>query len=218
MRKRLLREEKGFTLTEIMVTMVIMIMVLFALYSLFDMGLRVFRFGNDNVEAVENARLGLEKMDREIQAAYAYDKVLDTSTDTPDTDLFKPGDWTATRIKFGNDLDGDMKITCPNVNGDCEKITYEVYQPAGSSTYALGRANTDTGTSLEPVVEYVDYDSSTDTGLTLTYLKSDGATTASTESEIAIVRIALRTRVENSFRDGSQTLTTDVSLRNRSDQ
>ena len=37
--------------------MLIMIAVMFALYSIFDMSLRVFRFGNDKVEAVENARL-----------------------------------------------------------------------------------------------------------------------------------------------------------------
>jgi prepilin-type N-terminal cleavage/methylation domain-containing protein len=68
--RRLLREESGFTLVEVLVTMTIMIVVLSALYGIFDMGLRTFSFGNNKVEAVENARLGLEKMEREIRAAY----------------------------------------------------------------------------------------------------------------------------------------------------
>jgi prepilin-type N-terminal cleavage/methylation domain-containing protein len=57
-RERLLREERGFTLPEMMVTMVIMIVMLFALYSVFDMSLRVFAFGNNKTEAMESARLG----------------------------------------------------------------------------------------------------------------------------------------------------------------
>jgi prepilin-type N-terminal cleavage/methylation domain-containing protein len=64
-RERLLREESGFTLAEVMVTIMLMLTVMFALYNIFDMGLRVFSFGNSKVEAVENARLGLGKMERE---------------------------------------------------------------------------------------------------------------------------------------------------------
>src|SRR5215218_5451234 len=63
--RRILRDEGGFTLPELLVTMVMMIVVLFALYSIFDMSIRVFSFGNDKTEAVENARLGMEKMARE---------------------------------------------------------------------------------------------------------------------------------------------------------
>jgi prepilin-type N-terminal cleavage/methylation domain-containing protein len=38
--ERVLREESGFTLPEMLVTMMVMILVFFALYSIFDMGLR----------------------------------------------------------------------------------------------------------------------------------------------------------------------------------
>ena len=45
-----------------------MMMVVFsAIYSVFDMSLRVFSFGNNKVEAVESARVGMEKMEREIR-------------------------------------------------------------------------------------------------------------------------------------------------------
>ena len=55
MKKRLLREESGFTLPEVLV--MLMLTVMFTLYSIFDTGIRVFSFGNDKTEAVENARL-----------------------------------------------------------------------------------------------------------------------------------------------------------------
>src|SRR5215216_793724 len=74
-RKRVVCEEAGFTLTEILVTTMIMIIVLFGLYSMFDMGLRVYSFGNDKVDATEKARLGMEKMEREIRAAYPDDRI-----------------------------------------------------------------------------------------------------------------------------------------------
>jgi prepilin-type N-terminal cleavage/methylation domain-containing protein len=212
LRKRLL-EEKGFTLPEVLVTTMIMIVVLFALYSIFDMSLRTFAFGNDKVEAVENARLGLEKMEREVRGAYPYNK----GASPPDAHLFDPGTWTATQIKFGNELDGNRTIECPNPAGECEIISYRVYQPAGSSTYALGRANSAAGT-LRPVVEHVDYAGPTDTGLRFRYFQADGTTEVfpgGNESVIGMVRIELRIRVDNQFQDGSQTLTTDVALRNR---
>lgn len=211
--ERTVREEEGFTFTEMMVTIIVMVLVLFALYSIFDMSLRTFAFGNDKVEAVENARVGLEKMEREIRGAYPYDK----GNATPDTHLFDAGTWTETGIRFGNDLDGNLKVQCPNLAGACEVISYQVYQPAGSSTYALGRANSVAGT-LEPVVEYVDYVSPTNTGLSFRYFQRDGTTEVfpgGTEADIGMVRIELRIRVDNPMQDGTQTLTTDVALRNR---
>ena len=70
MTRRFFNEQGGFTLAEMLVTTMIMIVVMFGLYSIFDMSLRVYAFGNNKVEATQNARLGLEKMEREIRAAY----------------------------------------------------------------------------------------------------------------------------------------------------
>ena len=71
--RRSLRDESGFTLPELLVTITIMVTVLFALYSIFDTSVRIFRYGSDQLKAVENARLGLERMEREIRAAYPHD-------------------------------------------------------------------------------------------------------------------------------------------------
>jgi hypothetical protein len=193
-----------------LVTIMVMIMVLFALYSVFDMSIRVFSFGNDKVEASENARLGLEKMAREIRAAYPYNAPAGK-----DYVLLSPSDLSlaastlsANEITFGNDLSGDNKLSCP-VSGPCEFITYKV---SSSAPYTLQRVNTATPNSSpgEPVVEFVDGPG----GLTFTYLKPDASgtlVTTTTPSQVKVVRV----RLQISKNGRTQTLTTDITLRNR---
>jgi prepilin-type N-terminal cleavage/methylation domain-containing protein len=210
--KRLLADESGFSLPEVLVTIMIMTTVMFALYSLFDMSLRVFGFGNSKVEATENARLGLERMEREIRAAYPINKPGGDAT------LFPVSEWTPASITFGNDLNGD-KQTPPCVAGQpCEIVNYEVFQPSGSTTYALGRANDAAGT-FEPVIEYVDYADPSNTGLRFRYYEADGTTEvvpgSGDEGDIDMVRIELRVEVDRAGQPATQTLSTDVALRNR---
>ena len=66
-------DEGGFTLAEVLVTVTMMVTVLFALYAIFDTSVRIFGYGNDELEALESARLGLSRMEREIRAAYPHD-------------------------------------------------------------------------------------------------------------------------------------------------
>ena len=115
-KERFLREERGFSLSEMMVTILIMIVVFFALHSIFDMSIKVFSYDNSKAEAMESARVGLEKMEREIRQADGDALIFET--------------WTPTEIRFGNDLDGNGIIQCPNTDPDpqCEKIGYEVYE------------------------------------------------------------------------------------------
>ena len=210
--RKFYREEEGFTLTEVLVTMVMMILVMFALYTIFDMSIRVFSFGNDKVEAVENARIGLAKMEREIRAAYPYDKISDSS---PDEQLLKVK--KSTKIEFGNDLNGNRKVDdeCSSESPPCEIIAYSVYKPKlRGSPYALGRSNS-VPSVREAVVEFIDYKKESDPGVSFSYLKWDAADNdfveAVEEGEVELVRITLRVRVG----EGSQTLSTDVALRNR---
>src|SRR5829696_3685085 len=108
MKERVLTDERGFSLVEMLVTIVIMIVVLFALYGIFDMSLRVYAFGNNKAEAMESARLGVEKMEREIRGAYKYDSGasqnhLFFTTASPTTALAVPPT-TVTQLTFGNDM------------------------------------------------------------------------------------------------------------------
>ena len=200
--RRLLGEEGGFTLPEMLVTVMIMLTVLFALYSIFDMSIRVFGFGNDKVEVVENARLGLEKMERELRDAYPRDKAAGNTT------LFTS--FTSRSVTFGNDTNGDRKITAPG-----EEITYRL---SGSAPYSLLRANPSNDSTPDPVIEYVKAN-----GLNFKYYAQDGneinpsSPGSYGESDIARVRIKLEIELDRgNLGTRTQTLTTDVDLRNRS--
>ena len=188
MRHRILRDESGFTLTEVLVTMMLMITVMFALYSIFDMSLRVFSFGNDKVEAVENARLGMERMEREIRAAYPVDKI----SDPPLEHLFFPPSNPSVStvpgtnaITFGNDLPQggnppNRRIWDPVTGTNSgEEITYAV---SGSTLTRNG----------QPVVENVATD-----GLAFTYLTSNLQTATATDgTDIGVVGIRLEINVD----------------------
>lgn len=93
--RRSISDESGFTLTEVLVSMTMMGAVLFSLYAVFDTTVRVFDLAKDELEAAENARLGLGRMEREIRAALPHDGgvILDV--------------WEPTRIAFQNRPTGD---------------------------------------------------------------------------------------------------------------
>src|SRR5215203_6498713 len=133
-----------------------------ALFSVFDMSLTIFSYGNNKVEAAENARVGLEKMEREIRQAHAINTATGQMFDQ----------WTSTQIRFGNDLDGNGVIACPNTGtpAQCEKIGYQL------NGTTLGRDNTSTGATntvgnLQPVAQNVQ-------SLTFTYFDKSGAVVA----------------------------------------
>ncbi len=185
-KKRLLREE-GFGLPETLVTIMIMTVVLFGLYNIFDMSIRVFSFGNDKVEAVENARLGLEKMAREIRAAYPYDKPVGDNRVITST-ISNPSN----QITFGNNLNNNWVATDAG-----EQITYRL---SGGSLLR----------NDQPLIEFAKAN-----GLSFRYLDKNGNETA-TETEVAMVRITLDIEIDRgSLGKRTQTLTTDVALRNR---
>lgn len=80
--KGIIRDESGFTLVEVLVTIMLMTMVMFALYAMFDMSLRVYGVGNDTVETNENARVALDRMEREIRSAWHSGSACDASSAT----------------------------------------------------------------------------------------------------------------------------------------
>jgi type II secretory pathway component PulJ len=208
MRARLLRDERGFTLAEVSVTIIIMIIVLFALHSMFEMSLKVYSYGNNKVEATETTRVAMEKMEREIRQASAYNQPSDMH-------LFDQR--TANEIRFGNDLNGSGAIQCPNSSGQCEKIGYRL------NNGTLGRDSTSTGATntlgnLQPVAENVQ-------SLTFTYYNKSGAVVAPGGTEatdptattyVDRVQVSLVVSVDQGIgKPGTQTLTSVIDLRNR---
>lgn len=207
MRWRILREEGGFTLVEMMVTMMIMITVMFALYSIFDMSLRVYGVGNDKIEATENARVGLDKIARELRAAYPASK----AGGKPQL-FWAPGSCltgvmpTESQVTFGNDSNGNRMI-CNATTGlmDAgEEITYSV---SGSTLQRNGK----------PAVEFLQDLDGDGKALTFKYMDSKGNTVTSNEAAIARVHVKLEVAVDRGIHEEpvTQTLETDVALRNR---
>jgi Tfp pilus assembly protein PilW len=204
-KERFLREEGGFSLIEMLTTILIMIVVFYALHSIFTMSLRVYSFGNDKAEASENARLGLERMEREIRQASLYDMP------DPDTDyLFPPGGFASDSIIFANDLNGDGAIDAAT-----EEIAYSL---GGGPPPTLLRNG-------EPMVEFVQDADGDGEALTFEYMDEAGNPVAidpvadpeAYEAAIQMVRIKLEVAVDRGIQEGpaTQILTTDVDLRNR---
>ena len=194
---------------EMLVSITVMIVVLFALYSVFDMSLRVFGVGNDKVEATENARLGLDKMAREIRAAYPANKIagkphLFWAQGAPATAAMP----TAGQITFGNDLNGNRRIynSSTGTLDANEEITYAV---SGTTLQRNG----------QPVVDFVQDVDGDGSALKFEYLDANGATVTS-EGNIVMVRIKLEVAVDRGIHEEpvTQSLQTKVTLRNRVDQ
>jgi type II secretory pathway component PulJ len=202
-RVRIRNGEAGFTLVEVLVAAAMMFAVLFALYAVFDVSVRAFGYGGDRVEAVGNARLAMDRMEREIRAAYPYDQ----TTDPPRRYLFldpqapmEPAVPTATSIAFGNETTGDRKI------GTSEVIGYHL------SGHDLRRSK---GGSVQTLLDSVATD-----GLQFTPCRSTEdcppAVAVTDEAEIRLLRIELAVEVERRGEDPArQRLATDVYLRNR---
>jgi prepilin-type N-terminal cleavage/methylation domain-containing protein len=220
MGRRVLRDEGGFTLPEMLVTTMMMLVVMFALYSIFDMSIKVFSFGNDKVEAVENTRIGLEKMTRELRAAYPADNVDTDPLETVDNrkkNLF----WTAgapgtavmptqdgSQITFGNDRNGNRRIYDPATGA---------LDSGEQITYSLDAVNNRLLRNGEPVAENVKDVDEDGKALTFRYLDANG-NTVTDETSIRTVRIRLEVSFKRgiSQQPGTQILQTDVTLRNRS--
>lgn len=219
LRERFSKDERGFSLSEMLVTIIIMIVVLFALFSIFDMSLRVFSFGNNKVEAVESARVGLEKMEREIRQAYKFNNAASPAQDhlffdtaSPTTPLTVPPT-AVTQLTFGNDLGapgaGNGIVEC---GSPCEYITYKLTNASGTTTCAAVPCTLwrDNGPNSGPVVENVAFN-----GLSFTLLQSDGTAPAS-EAQVGMVLVELDVVVDQGVGNpGTQELTTVIDLRNR---
>jgi hypothetical protein len=229
-RERFLREEGGLTMVEMMITVLVMVPVLMLLYSIFDMSVRASMVGNNKSEAVGSARLGLEKMEREIRAAYPVDAgdpakmflFFSANGVSPPAAAAMP---TASQITFGNELVGAVgtdkapKILCGT---PCEYITYKVTDDASNAlcTVApctLRRVNAaNSSAALTNPIQHAVVENVALNGLTFTYYESDG-TAPETEGEIVKVLVSLQIAVDPDNADyrATQRLTTEIDLRSR---
>lgn len=199
MRRRLAGED-GFTFPEALVAMVMMAVVLFALYAVFDAGVRVFGAGRDNAEAVQAARLGLARMEREIRMAYPRGKA--------DEDVTLLTDFGEERLDFGNDLNGNRRTVDPATG---------LAEPGEGISYTLdaGGAPLRNGRLLVESAGDVDGDGR---ALTFEYFDANGDPVGAGDEEVvSLVRMELE--ISEDSKAGREpverVLRTGVALRNR---
>lgn len=200
MRGALLKGEGGFTLPEVLVSMVLMATVLFALHAVFDASVRVFVAGGGGLEDVNNARLGLARMERELRAAYPADKANGDAT--------LLASFGEDHVTFGNDLDGDRRTRDPatGVWDAKERISFTVDDggtPLRNGVPLAGSVTDATGDGRALFFEYFD---------------ANGArVTSGEETEVALVRVSLQVPVGQNAGEESpdRVLRTSVALRNR---
>jgi prepilin-type N-terminal cleavage/methylation domain-containing protein len=194
-----LRDQGGFTLAEVMVVVTIMLVVMFAIYSVFDASVKLFSLGISRAEATGNARIALERMEREIRAAYPYD----AGASPADNRLLATMD--PTRVTFGNESGSEDRRIDPATEG----ISY--YLSADGPPYTLQK--TQGGGAAQAVVENVGTFEDGSPGLLFEYLRESNGVLAETavEGEVEAVRITLAAE-ENGYR---RQVSTVVALRNR---
>jgi len=144
---------KGFTIAELLVSMMIGLLILFSVYNIFTNQIRQFKTQSVGLEMLQNARVGLDFIVRELRiAGYSPTGALpacqgtNTATNTPCVGLTAIAGGS---ISFTADLDGDGSLTPDDTNPD-ENITYAVYADGG--VLCLGRT---ANGSRQPAVENI---------------------------------------------------------------
>jgi prepilin-type N-terminal cleavage/methylation domain-containing protein len=170
--------QRGFSLTELLVSIAVIGLVLAGVFALQQEGLDTYLMGSNRVEAQQNARVALALMTRELRELCA----IDTGT-LP----------TSTLIKFSI-VDPNLSPTTPGYQSlDCSMLANVV-----TITYAWssGTLSRQVGTAAaEPITGGVD-------SLSLFYFDANNGSiatvTGSTVAEIRSVDIELTTKSEGS--------------------
>lgn len=109
--------EAGFSLAETLIAVVISSIVLLGLYLIYDVNQATFIRGEQQTDLQQNARIGLDRLVREVRLA-GYDPQSPTIIPTPCATAIQSA--TATSISFIADVDSD---------GNSEKVEY-AHDPA----------------------------------------------------------------------------------------
>lgn len=200
-------DERGFTLAEVLVTILLMVLVLFALYSIFDTTLRVLGQGQDGVKAAQDARAALSRMEREIRAAnraVTGGALIDTASSNSD------------QISFCSTLGDEASPgACTNISYGVNSNNELVRAENGNAPQVLASLGEEDASAGIPADSC---DPSTASGgpegsggcLEFRYFDSVGAGTDFPDTDTSMVRIGMV--VEQDSR--KQILITNVALRN----
>ena len=173
---RMLKDQSGIGLIEILTALALTGMLTGAIYSVYILQNRCFTIQNEVVEMNQNLRAGMFMMERELRMA-GYDPTA--KIDPPGAGagiVIANGD----SVEFTADLDGDG-----DTDEDNEHVTYSLFDANGDGINDLGRDASD-GNGDQAVAENVD-------ALDLVYLDENDAETAITD-DIRSIQVTLVVR------------------------
>ncbi len=78
------QNNQGFTLAELLVAISIALLLLGALYTVYAIGQNSFKYGSTKIELTQNAKIGLERISRELRETNQITTVLPTTGDDPE--------------------------------------------------------------------------------------------------------------------------------------
>lgn len=175
---RMMHEHKksgGFSLVELLVAMMIGLVILFSIYQAFTIQSKNFKTQELNAEMMQNARVGLDFIARELRMA-GYNPAgtlnhcagTNAATNTPCAGITSAA---GNSISFTADLDGDGNLTPDDTNPN-ENITYTTYTSGG--VLYLGRTCNGTQQPVVmniPTLSFIYYDGSNQTTTNLALIR-----------------------------------------------
>jgi len=202
MRRRI--DQRGFTLIEMLAVMSILGIVSVGFYTLLFSGARSSNVARSVTQTSEEARLGFNRMVRDIREAK---RVVSA---------------TPTEVKVEVDFDGDGVIVpapSPNASGDYEDLTFTFDEGAGTirlngSLLMAGVSKIGASELFTYSSNKLQYDYNNDGVVTLTELNTavaSGASIGTVLDNVTNVSIALRVSVEGRTAD----FYSQAELRNR---
>ncbi len=179
MKLRKISIESGFTLVELMVSLVVSMLVMAGVYSTYLMQRKTATAQDQVVETQQNIRAGMMVMGQEVKMAgyYPWLKSKDTSCgpqEGPELSM-TVGVHTATSTSFGFSMDLDSNGNC---SGTGENVTYNLYTDVDGIS-KLGRKSPVANEAVAENIERMEF----------FYLLEDGtATVAPAAAQLASIR------------------------------
>ena len=143
------REEKGFTLIEILISSTIFVIVLLGLYVVYETNQSTYMRGEGRADLQQNARVALDQMTRELlMAGYDPTKVLANpgSYNSPSGVIlsnYGMQSLGASSIRFLADINGDSatEVVAFSYDGTNKRINRQVWTwNSGTSSWNTGGA------------------------------------------------------------------------------
>ncbi len=125
--RRWLDNQRGFTLTELMIAVAVITIVLAGVFAVQQEGLQAYLWGSNRVETQQNARVALDLMTREIRSAASITTIT-SATDITFLDQTLPNPKTIRYAVSGTTLNRTENGTTTPLIGGVQSLTMTYYK------------------------------------------------------------------------------------------